>query len=53
MHEGYLFFVKFPLAGLLTYTHFDPSPFPKLTSKLEEQRIMHDETMPMNFGCPR
>ena len=53
MHEGYLFLVKFPLADLLTYMHFDPSPFPRLTSNLEEQHIMRDETMPMKFGSSR
>jgi len=41
------------LGQLLTYTHFDPSPYPNLTRRLEEQGIMRHETYPMNFACRR
>ena len=41
------------LSELLTYTHFDPAPFPNLTKKLEEQGIMRYEVAPMNFACKR
>jgi TolB-like protein len=41
------------LGELLTYTHFDPSPFPNLTRRLEEQGIMRYETTPMTFACRR
>ena len=39
------------LSELLSYTHFDPSPYPNLTKKLEAQGIMRDEVVPMNFAC--
>ncbi|NIQ98308.1 MAG: hypothetical protein GWN87_32335 [Desulfuromonadales bacterium] len=32
------------LGQLLTYTHFDPSPYPNLARRLEEQGIMRHET---------
>jgi TolB-like protein len=41
------------LSELLTYTHFDPSPYPNLKKLLEEQGIMRQEIMPMNFACKR
>jgi TolB-like protein len=41
------------LSELLTYTHFDPSPFPNLTKRLEEQGIMRDTVAPMVFDCKR
>ena len=41
------------LSELLSYTHFDPSPYPNLTKRLEEQGIMRHEIMPMNFACKR
>jgi TolB-like protein len=41
------------LGELLSYTHFDPSPYPNLTRRLEEQGIMRYETEPMNFACKR
>jgi TolB-like protein len=41
------------LSELLSYTHFDPSPYPNLTKRLEEQGIMRYEIQPMNFACKR
>jgi TolB-like protein len=41
------------LGELLSYTHFDPSPYPNLTKRLEEQDIMRYEVQPMNFACKR
>ncbi len=41
------------LADLLTYTHFDPSPYPNLTRRLEEQGVMRRDTKPMEFACKR
>jgi TolB-like protein len=41
------------LSELLSYTHFDPSPYPNLTRRLEEQGIMRYEIQPMNFACKR
>jgi TolB-like protein len=41
------------LAELLTYRHFDPSPFPNLAQRLEEQGVMRHDVMPMNFACER
>ncbi len=41
------------LGELLSYTHFDPSPYPNLTKRLEEQGIMRYEVRPMNFACQR
>jgi TolB-like protein len=41
------------LGELLTYTHFDPAPFPNLSRRLEEQGVMRREIEPMNFACRR
>ena len=41
------------LGELLSYTHFDPSHYPNLTRRLEEQGIMRYEVQPMNFACKR
>ena len=41
------------LGELLSYRHFDPSPYPNLTQRLEEQDIMRYEIEPMNFACQR
>ena len=41
------------LAELLSYSHFDPSPYPNLTRRLEEQGIMRREVVPLNFACKR
>jgi TolB-like protein len=41
------------LAELLSYTHFDPAPYPNLVARLEEQGIMRDEVIPMSFACKR
>ena len=41
------------LGELLSYTHFDPSPFPNLVRRLEAQGIMRREIEPMNFACRR
>ena len=43
----------FALSGFLTYTHFDPRPFPNLAATLVAQGFMRDEPMPMNFACKR
>jgi hypothetical protein len=41
------------LSELLSYTHFDPSPYPNLTKRLEEQDIMRHNVAPMSFFCKR
>ena len=41
------------LAELLSYTHFDPAPYPNLVARLEEQGIMRYEITPMSFACQR
>jgi TolB-like protein len=41
------------LSELLSYTHFDPAPFPNLAKRLEEQGIMRYDVTPMNFACKR
>lgn len=41
------------LGELLSYTHFDPSPYPNLTKRLEEQGAMRYEALPLNFACKR
>ena len=41
------------LGELLTYTHFDPSPYPNLVRQLEEQGVMRHDVHPMNFACKR
>ena len=41
------------LGELLSYTHFDPSAYPNLTARLEEQGVMRHETVPMSFACQR
>ena len=41
------------LGELLSYTHFDPSAYPNLTARLEEQGVMRREIEPMNFACQR
>ena len=41
------------LIQLLTYTHFDPSPYPNLTNHLEELGVMRHDVTPMNFFCKR
>ena len=41
------------LVGMLSYTHFDPAPFPNLTALLEEQGVMRRETTPLQFACRR
>ena len=41
------------LGELLSYTHFDPAPYPNLAARLEEQGIMRREIIPMNFACKR
>ena len=41
------------LGELLSYTHFDPSPYPNLSARLEEQGVMRDAPEPLNFACQR
>lgn len=41
------------IVGLLIYTHFDPAPYPNLTQRLEEQRVMRHDVTLMNFACQR
>jgi TolB-like protein len=43
----------YALAGHLTYSHFDPRPFPLLTRTLEAQGVMRKEIKPLNFACKR
>ena len=43
----------YALASHLTYSHFDPRPLPRLRSLLEEQGVMRDEPVPLNFACKR
>ena len=41
------------LIALLTYTHFDPAPYPNLARYLEDQGAMRHEVKPINFACKR
>ena len=41
------------LIQLLSYTHFDPSPYPNLTKHLEELGAMRDNVTSINFACTR
>lgn len=43
----------FALSGFLSYTHFDPRPFPNLAATLEAQGFLRGEPVPMNFACER
>ena len=41
------------LAGLLTYLHFDPTPYPNLSKRLEQQGALPRTVVPLNFACKR
>jgi TolB-like protein len=41
------------LAGLLTYLHFDPTPYPNLAKRLEQQGALPRTVVPLNFACKR
>jgi TolB-like protein len=41
------------LIQLLSYMHFDPTPYPNLTKHLEKLGVMRYETTPLNFACKR
>jgi TolB-like protein len=41
------------LIQLLTYTHFDPAPYPNLTAHLEKIGVMRREVTSINFACKR
>jgi TolB-like protein len=41
------------LIQLLTYTHFDPAPYPNLARHLESMGAMRHEVTPINFACKR
>jgi len=41
----------YALAGHLTYTHFDPRPFPNLSAVLKAQGIQRETIRPLNFAC--
>ena len=43
----------FALASHLTYAHFDPRPHPNLRALLEEQGVMRETPVPLNFACKR
>ena len=43
----------YALASHLTYSHFDPRPHPNLRALLEEQGIMRNEPVALNFACQR
>ena len=43
----------FALSGFLTYTHFDPRPFPNLAATLSAQGFLREEPEPLNFACKR
>lgn len=41
------------LIQLLSYTHFDPAPYPNLTRHLEKLGVMRDVVTALNFACKR
>ena len=41
------------LIQLLSYTHFDPAPYPNLTRHLEQLGVMRDQVTSINFACQR
>lgn len=41
------------LAGLLSYTHFDPRPFPNLAAALSAQGVLRENPVELNFACKR
>ena len=43
----------FALSGFLTYTHFDPRPYPTLAATLSAQGVMRDNPTELNFACKR
>jgi len=43
----------FALSGFLTYTHFDPRPYPTLAAALSAQGFLREEPAPLNFACKR
>jgi len=43
----------FALSGFLSYTYFDPRPYPKLTATLTAQGVMRESPMELNFACKR
>ena len=45
--------MMYALATHLTYSHFDPRPFPNLRRVLEEQGVMREAPEPINFACRR
>lgn len=43
----------YALAGFLTYTYFDPRPFPNLSAALEAQGVQRHNPATLNFACKR
>jgi TolB-like protein len=43
----------FALSGFLTYTHFDPRPYPNLAATLSAQGVLRDSPAELNFACKR
>ena len=39
------------LAGFLSYSHFDPAPFPSLVQVLEREGIHRPAAEPLPFAC--
>lgn len=42
----------YPLSTFLTYTFFDPRPFPKLSALLRRKGALREVTLPIPYGCP-
>ena len=43
----------FALSAFLSYTHFDPRPYPTLVATLTAQGVMRDKPTELNFACNR
>jgi len=43
----------YALSGLLSYTHFDPRPYPNLSAVLASQGILRENPTELNFACKR
>ena len=46
-------YALFAISGFLSYTHFDPRPFPNLSAALSSQGVLRENPTELNFACKR